>query len=164
MSTTPVDQDAINPNILTELQDLQNRVAALERGSPLGLFDGNTMRPPGVLEVRGGNFRVNGHRSIHSAIFNLGPAVVLTIDTDEVTISQSYHKIAAESGTADDLVTINGGVDGDVIILIADTGDTITITETGNITTNLSTVDMGDDEYFLAIYNEDTGKWVGDIA
>lgn len=164
MSTTPIDKDAINPNILTELQSLQNRVAALERAAPMGLFDGNTMRPPGVVELRGGNLKITGHRSIHSCIWNLGPEVILTIDTGEVTISQSYHKIAAESGTADTLDTINGGVDGDVIIFIADTGDTITISESGNVVLSGTTDTMTDDTWWLAVYNTDTSKWVANRA
>jgi hypothetical protein len=65
---------------------------------------------------------------------NLGGEPILTISAGAVTATKSRHIIAAETGTADDLATINGGSDGDLLILQADTGDTITFKDgTGNI-------------------------------
>jgi hypothetical protein len=66
----------------------------------------------------------------------------LTIATGVVTITQGFHVIAAESGTTDDLDTISLGSALDsarrqMIYLIADTGDTITVKHgTGNIVLN----------------------------
>ena len=71
---------------------------------------------------------------------------IVTIASGAVTITQGYHAVAAESGTTDDLATINIG--GSVvtsgtytyrpeIIITADTGDTITVKHgTGNIQLN----------------------------
>lgn len=72
---------------------------------------------------------------------------IKTIATGAITITQTYHAVAAESGTTDDLATIN--VDASVatsdgantfrpfVILRADTGDTITVKHgTGNISLN----------------------------
>lgn len=50
----------------------------------------------------------------------------LTIDTGAVTKTQSHHLITAESGAEDDLETINGGADGEVLLFRAKTGHTIT--------------------------------------
>jgi len=62
----------------------------------------------------------------------------LTISTGAVTATpnsgNSLFVIAAESGTTDDLDTINGLAAGEVVQLIADSGDTITLKDgTGNI-------------------------------
>jgi hypothetical protein len=69
---------------------------------------------------------------------NRGAASILTCATDAVTITGSRHKIAAESGTADDLATINGAsAEGDRLTIFPDTGDTITVKHgTGNIRLN----------------------------
>ena len=68
---------------------------------------------------------------------NLTDFAVNTIASGEVTLTQSLTTIAAESGTADDLDTMTAGKGhGDLVILKADTGDTITIKHgTGNIAT-----------------------------
>lgn len=158
---TPVDQDGINPNFLTALTDLQARMGSLERQAASGLFTGDTMLPPGPVTIQEGNLEVIGNRSIHRALFNLGPAIILIIDTGEVTVTQSYNKLAAESGATDTLDTINGGVDGDMVIFLADTGDTITISEAGNIEVGGATDTLLENTWFLAIYNGDIGKWVG---
>jgi len=58
----------------------------------------------------------------------------LTISSGAVTVTQAAHTLAAESGTADDLDTINGTVAGRLYTFKADTGDTITLKHgTGNI-------------------------------
>jgi len=68
-------------------------------------------------------------------------ATLLTIDAGVITVSQVRHTIAAEAGVEDDLATITvdstiGSGFGGVIILGADTGDTITLKDgTGNIVT-----------------------------
>ncbi len=162
MATTPLDQDAINPNFLDVLANLQTRVENLERQAASGLFDGDEMRPPAGVTVTGGNLQVVGNRGIFRSFVNLGSEIILTISSEEITVTQSYHRVAAETGVTEDLVTINGGIDGDLIILIADTGDTITIRETGNITTLAGSVAIDQTNRFIAIYNASTGKWVGD--
>lgn len=48
-----------------------------------------------------------------------------------------YRTLAAETGTTDTLVTLNGGRSGQVVTLAADTGDTITIDENGNFLLNI---------------------------
>lgn len=66
-------------------------------------------------------------------------ATLLTIDSGVITITQSKHTLAAESGVTDELATItidiniNPGYEG-IVVLQADTGDTITLKHgTGNI-------------------------------
>lgn len=67
---------------------------------------------------------------------NLKAATEKTISAGAITATQSAHKLQPQSGTADDLDTINGLSEGDVLwIYISDEGtDTITIKHgTGNI-------------------------------
>ena len=68
---------------------------------------------------------------------NYGLRTVETIATGVLTISSGYIQVAAESGTADSLDTITSAspaaLPGDTIVLTADIGDTITVTEAGNI-------------------------------
>lgn len=63
----------------------------------------------------------------------LDTASVLTISAGVVTPTKSFHKIAAESSTTDDLDTITAA-NNSILFLKADAGDTITITSSGNIT------------------------------
>lgn len=59
----------------------------------------------------------------------------LTINGGVITASMDWHHVAAESGTADDLVTIAGGWDGaNLMIRPANAGETITAKDTtGNL-------------------------------
>ena len=58
----------------------------------------------------------------------------LTIAAGSVTSTRTLHTVAAEAGTADDLTTIESAETGDLLILRADAGDTITLRHgTGNI-------------------------------
>jgi hypothetical protein len=59
----------------------------------------------------------------------------LVIASGAVTVTRPYHTLEPESGTADDLATINGGKDGKLITLrVKDSGDTITVKDgTGNL-------------------------------
>jgi hypothetical protein len=164
VAPTPIDRDAINPNFLDMLANLQARVEVLERQAASGLFDNNdVMTPPAGLIVDNGNLEVIGNRGIFNSTVNVGSEIELTIDTGEITKTQTYHRVAAETGTTDQLDTINGGIDGDLIIIIPRTGDTITIREVGNIVTQGSSVNVTDTERWIAIFNADTDKWVSEV-
>lgn len=69
-------------------------------------------------------------------VFNTGGSFgTLTISSGVVTATSSRHRIAPESGTADDLVTINSGTQGDKLTLMSNSSaNTITVKHgTGNI-------------------------------
>lgn len=57
----------------------------------------------------------------------------VTIASGALTVATGWLVAAAESGTADDLATINGGEDGELLTITPDAGDTITLVETGNV-------------------------------
>ena len=65
-----------------------------------------------------------------------GSSLTIAAGVITVTGDEAYFKVSGESAAADDLVTINGGTDGDIKILVYD-GEAITLKETGNI-------DLGD--------------------
>jgi len=82
--------------------------------------------------------------TIQSGAVLLDSAVIITLASDVLTPTQATIKVAAQSGTADDLVTINtiSGVSVPFLLLLqADAGDTITVRRTGNIK-----LTSGDDE------------------
>lgn len=77
---------------------------------------------------------------------NYGLRTVETIVAGVVTIGSGYVQVAAASGTADDLDTITSSPVarvGDTIVLTADIGDTITVTENGNVLLTGSTRVLG---------------------
>jgi hypothetical protein len=97
-----------------------------------------------------------------TGVINFGAPETLTISTGVVTRTSttSHFVIAAESGTSDDLDTINGGSDGDVIVLSPDSGDTITVRDNiGNLqlASNFS-MDNPADKITL-IYHNAISKW-----
>lgn len=64
-------------------------------------------------------------------------ATIKTLSSDAFTRDLNTHIVAAQTGTADDLSTINGGINGQSLFLQADTGDTITVKHAvGNINLN----------------------------
>jgi len=81
-------------------------------------------------------------RQLTTGILNIGVATLVTLDTNgDFTISNSYMKVVPFGGvgaTDDGIRNINGGNEGDVIVLRAattasDSIDQITVTDTGNI-------------------------------
>lgn len=91
------------------------------------------------------------------------PQQTLTLSSDAVTVTASgYYTILPQSGTADDMITINGFSDGMIIYVRAETaGHVITIKETGNIALVNSQFRMvGRDDFLTLIYDVDQAKWV----
>ena len=101
--------------------------------------------------------------------------VTLTIATGAVTRTQDYHVIAAETGTSDDLDTIN--LDGTVnytvnsityrprIMMVADGGDSITLKHgTGNLDLpNDTDVTLTDDAYIMLFYDGTNWQALGGV-
>lgn len=76
---------------------------------------------------------LNGVQAIERLLF-VSPTI-LTLSAGAITPAQAVHSVAAETGTADDLDTLTAQ-NNRLVILRADTGDTITIRHAvGNITT-----------------------------
>jgi hypothetical protein len=106
------------------------------------------------LQAEGGSVTLGGK-------LNYGASGALVIATGAITITKSFHKIDTEASAAtDDLAIINGGVDGDVLILKAvDNARTVVVKDgSGNI---LLAGDMSLDsnaDTLSLIY--DNGSWL----
>lgn len=86
----------------------------------------------------------------------------LTIAAGEVDVQdRTYYKLHPETGTADDLDTINGGQDGYLVSLqIAVAGDTITLKDgTGNLALNGDLVLNTVDDVAYLLYNAAEATW-----
>ncbi len=80
-----------------------------------------------------------GRDMVVSGNANLSGATELTIASDAVTVSKSYHRVDTQGDAAtDNLATINGGTEGDLLILRAENGsrDVVVKDGAGNIQLN----------------------------
>tara|TARA_R110002012_G_scaffold305971_1_gene510367 strand:+ start:520 stop:1878 length:1359 start_codon:yes stop_codon:yes gene_type:complete len=74
--------------------------------------------------------------TVSGGITTLGGFSELTIDSDEITVTSSVHTVDTQSNLgSDDLVTINGGSDGSILILSTahSNRDVTLIDDTGNL-------------------------------
>ena len=87
----------------------------------------------------------------------------LTIATGAVTVTQTFHRVDTESDAAsDDLTTINGGADGQFLVIRAENASRdVVITTAGNITTSDGNNVALDELYkfLLLIYDGNRSKW-----
>lgn len=85
-------------------------------GGPFIDIDGDT-------HLNANSFYVEG------ALLRLGAPSVVTIASGVATITTGFVALAAESSTTDqlDTLTLTGAGAGDIVLLVADTGDTITV-------------------------------------
>lgn len=123
----PFDLDVAVPNFLDVQKDLLRRVEILEKQAASGLFVGTKFIPPGEVSLEKGALTVVNFRSTFKGFINLNFAALTTIDTAEIVVTQSFHRVATGNGAAN-LDTITGGVEGDLLILRAnDSADTVTV-------------------------------------
>lgn len=133
------DSDTTSANLQICDNNFVNCSTNILDGSPGAVFPatalvyGNKDDADAVWELRDGSMDINGNDIADIGQLNLDDATILTIATAVITAVQSYHTIAAETGTTDTLSTINGDVAGDILVLKADAGDTITVDNAGNI-------------------------------
>jgi len=66
---------------------------------------------------------------VEGSLLRLGAPTVVTIASGVATITTGFVALAAESSTTDqlDTLTLSGAGAGDFVLLVADTGDTITV-------------------------------------
>ena len=77
-----------------------------------------------------GDVHLNGTSVyVEGSFLRLGAPTVVTIASGVATITTGFVALAAESSTTDqlDTITVSGARVGDVLLLVADTGDTITV-------------------------------------
>lgn len=97
--------------------------------------------------------------TLATTLLRVEASTTLTISSGAVTATKSYHVIAAETGTTDDLDTITAAQNNTFIVISADTGDTITVKNgTGNIYLPGGDMDMSGSEMLLLFY--DGTNWI----
>jgi hypothetical protein len=100
--------------------------AAVAVGTALGTTEHLTIDSTGLATFSAGITVSGGILSLSSATAGSLPS--LTISSDAITITSSAHQVDVETGSADDLKTINGGALGSVVILrTVGAGETITV-------------------------------------
>lgn len=83
------------------------------------------------------------------------------ISSGAITVTGVYHTVRGEGAAADDLATISGGSDGQLVIIRADVED-ITIVTTGNIDTqdgNSITLTAANNQRAVLIYDGTLSAW-----
>lgn len=97
---------------------------------------------------------------VEGALLRLGAPDVVTIATGVATITKGFTALAAESGTTDqlDTLTLSGEGDGDLVLLIADVGDTITVDD-ANINLGAATRAVGPGGCLLLRYDAAESQW-----
>ena len=87
----------------------------------------------------------------------------LTIATGAITVTQTFHRIDTEADAAsDNLDTINGGADGQFLVMRAENGGReVVVTTAGNITTSDGNNVALDELYkfLLLVYDGNRSKW-----
>ena len=106
--------------------------------------------------------QLNAKVSKDAAVLTAGTE--LTLATDTITVTQTVHNVDTQADAAtDDLVTINGGSDGQILLIRANHTDrTVVIKETGNIVIPQgTTISLADNTtYVLLAYDNTLSKWV----
>lgn len=114
----------------------------------------------GVLTSSDMNTYIRDNQNALKANIALGAASELTISGGVVTKTQSYHTIDTESdGASDDLDTINGGSEGDIIIVRAEHADRTIVLKDGTGNLDLDADITLDDTNEFAILIYDGSNW-----
>lgn len=127
-----------------------------------GTFSGSASSLTGqTLTVNAATFTANAKAQVNR--LRLLNKTELTIASGAVTATRGFHTIDTESDAAsDDLDTVNGGEDGDVLVIRANHTDRTVVAKdgTGNLALNGDcTLDASSDTLTL-IYDGDLSKWV----
>jgi hypothetical protein len=102
------------------------------------------------------------NKTISAPILKHPIGALAIIATGAFTASASYHKVRGEGQNPDQLDTINGGIDGQRLILRAENSvNTITLSQSGNIELPGTSIALDNEEDTVElIYDDDLSKWL----
>jgi hypothetical protein len=110
--------------------------------------------------------QINGELAVNGAItadkLKIPGAGTLTIASGEITVTGSHHVVDTEGGAAtDDLVTINGFSDGQILILrqLSNARDVTLIDGTGNLRLAGNCTLTTNNDTIMLIYFSATSRW-----
>jgi hypothetical protein len=87
--------------------------------------------------IQTGQGQVQFGDAVTANLYKVAAATQLTINTDAATVNRGFHTLQSQTGTTDDLKTLNGGSGNTFVTIQAASGHTITIKHgTGNIFLN----------------------------
>lgn len=104
---------------------------------------------------------LNGDTRSQSGFFGLGAATEVTIASGVITATKSYHDVDTEGDAAnDDLDTISGGSEGDILVLgLRNAGRLVTAKDgTGNLRLGADRA-FGDGRDVLTLIKDASGDW-----
>lgn len=115
-------------SVTTGVASRQGQIVYNNANDSLGFYTSATERA---------SFDSSGNFSLNKKL-NFGAGQTATIASGAITATKSYVVLAGEGATTDDLDTISGGTEGDIVVLRTTTGSyTITIKDgTGNLNLN----------------------------
>lgn len=149
--------NTINIDVAPVFSALANAgMVSINKINPTANLDvlGNSLTVP-TFKISSSNgaevFRVDTNRTIISKLLNC-PMVQQTIISNAVYANSCAITLDAETLTLDSLDTVNGGVAGDILMLKAKAGDTITVTEINNIWLGAATRILSSENDSLMIY------------
>lgn len=120
--SSDLDTYVSNPLTANELQQLQNIDSVTISNTQWGFVGGLDQALATTDDVTFNDVTSSGDVSVGGK-FNLGTPTELTIAANAVTITKSYHSLDTEGGVpSDDLITINGGEDGDIVTMFLEDG------------------------------------------
>lgn len=164
----PTTGGATDHGALTGLADDDHTQYALLAGRATGqtLYGGTASGDDLLLESTShatkGHIALTASEIVCKSPLTFDAQSELTIATGVITVTKSYHTVDTESdASSDDLVTINGGKDGAILVIRPSSSSrTINVLETGNIEL-LQSCAMGDNTDTLTlIYDSGLTKWV----
>jgi hypothetical protein len=136
-----------------EIRRLEKRIGELQKQA--GSLRSQVLSVAGINTIK--DWTVSG-----VLVLELGDTLVL--DTGEITVTSSQHKIDTEGAAAtDDLDTINGGVDGQILVLrTTDGGRDVDVKDgTGNIQLDAATdFSMTSVRHRIMLINQNDTTWV----
>jgi len=118
-------------------------------------------------DIKAGNPYVDQDGDVHAnatsvylegSFLRLGTPPIVTIPSGVATVTTGFVALAAESSTTDtvDTITVAGAQDGDLLLIVPDAGDTITIDD-ANINLGAATRALAPGGSMLLYFN--ASKW-----
>jgi hypothetical protein len=106
------------------------------------------------------NWSVYANENLYAPAVAVGAAGALTIASDAVTVTKTFHTLAGAGGLADDLSAINGGTPGQFLVLMAASDSvTITVKDTGTLYLQAD-FDLDSDKDTITLMCVTPGTWV----
>lgn len=157
----PIGSTGADP-VLAALTGTANQITVTNAAGSITLSAPQNLHSAATPTFGGGTFA--GDTEVK--VLNLTDQTELTIAAGVITVTQSYHNVDTEADAAtDDLDTINGGLQGDILIICPNIATRTIVAKHGTGNLNLAsgadfTMDE-DDDYLVLLYNGSLWQQIG---